>query len=169
MLLNPANWYWAVAGSMSQVWASARVEYVPTTDATYVAWLAEGYKASPIGSITELYGVLVAAWEPLVLAAGVQITSTATPTLNAIYDVDPVSLSQIAAISTGIAAGKGLPGGGSTFNYPDATGTMHSFTSANFLNFAAAIETFIYQFDQALVTLLGGGSASLPSSALTIA
>jgi len=39
---NPSNWYWAVGGSASQVWASAAAAYVPTCDATYAAWLAAG-------------------------------------------------------------------------------------------------------------------------------
>jgi hypothetical protein len=71
-------------------------------------------------------------------------------------------------LSTGIAAGKPLPGGGSTFNYPDLANVMHAFNSTNFLNFATAIEGLIYNVTQALYTLVTGGSATLPSNSLTI-
>jgi hypothetical protein len=78
-------------------------------------------------------------------------------------------ISNITALATGIAAGKPLPGGGSTFNYPDITGAAHAFSAANFLNFGTAIEDYVYNYRETLRTLLGGGSGSLPSSSLTIA
>jgi hypothetical protein len=164
----PLNWYWIVAGSTSQVWCSADLAYVATTDATYAAWLAAGNAPSRIASIGELWQVMIAQWLPLAIG-GASITSTGTSAINGTYATDPNSLAQITSLSTGIASGKGLPGGGSTFNYPDATGTMHAFSSANFLNFAAAVEGLIYNAEQALSTLLNGGSASMPSPVLTIA
>jgi hypothetical protein len=168
MNYNPNNWYWIVAGSTTEVWASARTQYVPLTDATYTAWLAAGNLPTRILNAAELVDVLTVQWLPSVMAQGVTITSTATPALNSTYAVDQASLANISALATGIAAGKGLPGGGSTFNYPDATGTMQAFTSANFLAFAAAIETYDYAYTQALAALVSGSTATLPASALTI-
>jgi hypothetical protein len=169
MKYNPSNWYWIVAGSTTQVWASARCQYVPVADATYVAWLAAGNLPSRIGSVAELVEVLQQQWMPQAIAGGVAVTSSGTPALNGTYAVDAGSQANIAALSTGIAAGKPLPGGGATFNYPDIEGTQHAFSAANFLNFAAAIEGYIYALDQALATLVNGGSAALPSTPLAIA
>jgi hypothetical protein len=169
MRYSPSNWYWIVAGSTTQVWASARCAYVPVTDATYVAWLAAGNSPTNIASANSLWQVLVAQWLPNAMGGGVAITSTGTPALNSTYATDPNSIANIVALSTGIAAGKPLPGGGSSFNYPDATGAMFAFSSANFLNFAAAVEGLIYNAQQALSTLVNGGSAAMPSPALTIA
>lgn len=42
----PANWYWAVSGSTTQVFSSASGGYVPVTNPIYVAW-----KTAP-GNIT---------------------------------------------------------------------------------------------------------------------
>jgi len=44
------NWYWAVAGSTTQVYSSATGGYVPVADADYVAWKASGKTASKIVS-----------------------------------------------------------------------------------------------------------------------
>ena len=167
-MYNVANWYWAVAGSTTQVWSSQRMEYVATTDATYMAWRAQGNAPTAISSAASLAAVLSAQWGPAVLAAGVQVTSTATPSLNGTYALDQVSQNQITAIAAGIAAGKGLPGGGTTFNWPDVTGAQHAFSSTNFTNLASAMESYVYSFMQAIATLVGGGSATMPTQPITI-
>lgn len=166
---TPGNWYWIVAGSTSQVWASARISYVPITDSAYVTWLSDGNLPSRINSPTELYAVLLTQWLPGVVSAGCAVTSTATPALNGTYALDQPSLFNITSLSAGIAAGKPLPGGGTTFNYPDISSAQHAFTGANFLDFAAAIETLIYSAQQALAALLAGTSAAFPALSVTIA
>jgi hypothetical protein len=55
---NPANWYWIVNGSTTQVYSSASNTYVPATDATYESWLVQGSKPSRIVSEVELWGVV---------------------------------------------------------------------------------------------------------------
>ena len=99
------------------------------------------------------------------LSGGIQITSTSTPALDGTYAVDPMSQSDIIAIETSINAGKGFPGRGTAFNYPDASGALHSFTEANFTNFAAAIRDYVY----AAKSVIGGTATALPSPAVTIA
>lgn len=51
---NPSDWYWIVAGSTTQVYSSARNDYFPVSDATYVAWLAGGRTATRIASEADL-------------------------------------------------------------------------------------------------------------------
>ncbi len=169
MAYTPSNWYWVVSGNSTLVWSSARLDYVPTTDSTYATWRAAGNRATNIGSATDLIGVIQQQVVPNLLTGGVVIVSTGTPELDATYAIDSASQANLTALSTGIAAGKPLPGGGETFNYPDITGTMHAFSAANFLNFAAEIEGYFYNFNQALPVLISGGSTSLPSNSLTIA
>ncbi len=55
---NPSNHYWIVAGSTTQVYASARVIYVFVADATYMAWLAAGHVVSKIDTEQNLADVL---------------------------------------------------------------------------------------------------------------
>ncbi|WP_213761827.1 hypothetical protein [Caballeronia sp. dw_19] len=99
------------------------------------------------------------------LASGLTIASTATPALNGTYAIDQLSQMDIIAIETSINAGKGFPGGATVFNYADATGAFHSFTQANFTNFAAAIRDYVYE----LKSVIAGASTTLPSATSTIA
>lgn len=98
------------------------------------------------------------------LAAGLTITSTGAPALNATYACDALSQADIVAIETSLNAGKGFPGGATTFNYPDVTGSMHAFTETDFSDFAAAVRDFVY----ACKSVAAGASATLPSAAATI-
>ena len=168
-MYNPTNWYWAVAGNASVVWSSASLGYVPTTDATYTAWLAAGNQVTVIANPAELYQVMQQQVVPAIQTAGVQITSTSTPALNGSYPIDEGSQTDMSALAAGIAAGKGLPSGSSTFAYPNAEGAEVVFTADQFTAFAAAIEAYLYIFNQTLAARLGGSSTSMPSTALTIA
>jgi hypothetical protein len=99
------------------------------------------------------------------LTTGLAIVSTGTPVLNATYACDQLSQMDIIAIETSLNAGKGFPGGATTFNYPDVTGVMHSFTEANFTDFAAAVRDYVY----ALKSVIAGSSSTLPAASTTIA
>ena len=99
------------------------------------------------------------------LSAGCQIASTGTPALNATYAVDSLSQMHVVAVETSIAAGKGLPGGGGTVNWPDVTGALHAFTAANFSDFAAALRDFVF----ALSAIVASNSGTLPAQPVTIA
>ena len=164
---TPQPWYWIVAGSTTQVWSSASFSYVAVSNSTYTKWLAK-HSPSVIASAGALVTVMFNQVEPIVLAAGVPVTSTGTPAINATYSLMPVTLNKLALITSMIANSKGLPGGGGTFSYADITGTYHTFTSALILNLASGLQTFIYNWEQALITKAGGGSTSFPTS-VTIA
>lgn len=57
-MFNVFNHYWRIAGNDSQVWSSAANGFVNITDATYLAWLAEGNSATPIASVGRAMGVV---------------------------------------------------------------------------------------------------------------
>jgi hypothetical protein len=165
---NPAAWYWIVAGGTTQIWSSAALAYVAPSDPGYQAWLAQGNLPSRIGSVGELLQVMLAQVVPGLFAQGVAVQSSGTPALNATYALIPSALDALTSLSTGIAAGKPLPGGGATFNYPDATGSPHALTGTNLLNLAAAIEGYVYDYQQSLGALLAGTTAAFPTQPLTI-
>jgi hypothetical protein len=130
----------------------------------YLAWLGAGntptlYKA-PAATPQSIYDAA--------MAAGIEITSTATPTLNAAYAIDPTMQQRIQGIVAGITAGKGLPGGGSTFEWEDQSAIPHVFTSADFVNFAAAVENYVYGLIMTLAALKAGQPATWPTAAATI-
>lgn len=55
---DPFNWYWKINGSTTQVFSSASGGYVAITDATYLAWTADGTLPTSIASEAELGEVL---------------------------------------------------------------------------------------------------------------
>ncbi len=176
MPYNPSNWYWFVGGNTAQVWSSSAAAYVPASNTAFEQWCAAGNLATNIDSESDLQKVLAVQYPsgwPLTtaqlatnaLSAGLTITSASTPALNGTYACDPVSQADIVAIETSLNAGKGFPGGTTTFNYPDMAGAMHAFTQANFTNFAAAIRDYVY----GLKSAIAGVSSSLPAATAAIA
>jgi len=166
MFYNVRDWYWIVGGDTSRVWSSASVAYVPANDAGYAAWLEEGNVATRIASEEELAEVFAnqypAGWPPTpqerigaLIGAGVEVHSTGTPAINALYAIDESAQQNISGVAAGIASRNRLPGGGATFNYGDFNGVNHAFTSAQFLNFASAIEDYVY-------ALLNGDTPTTP-------
>jgi hypothetical protein len=109
MSMTPANWYWVVGNHSGVVYSSSAAAYVATTDANYTAWLNAGHVATNILSDGELADVLTklglegavvsntaptnwGACRPAditaaMAAAGVTLTSTGTPAMNAHYQL----------------------------------------------------------------------------------
>ncbi|MBN3755902.1 hypothetical protein G3N95_23355 [Paraburkholderia sp. Tr-20389] len=99
-----------------------------------------------------------------ILAGGLTVTSAGTPALNGTFPVDALSQSDIIAIETSLNAGKGFPGGATTFSYPDATGAMRAFSESNFTDFAAAVRDFVY----GCRGVIAGASTVLPVASVAI-
>lgn len=139
--------------------ADGSINFSPTMTAQQIAAVQAVYAAHNPATIEPSQQARNA------LAVGLQIVSTGTSALNGTYAVDAVSQADIIAIETSINAGKGFPGGSATFDYPDVAGSMHSFSEANFTNFAAAVRDFVY----ACRSVIAGQSAAVPNGFATIA
>lgn len=61
MIHIPSDWYWVVAKDASQLWSSARGQYIPADDATYANWVKTGGIPTYIASEDELRDVLMSA------------------------------------------------------------------------------------------------------------
>lgn len=186
---NINDWYWIIGNNKNNVFSSDRSIIVPITDTTYTTWLTSGNLPTKIDSWSSLYGVMLngnmtaatyiattqqTSLTPLQIATfllngTVSIISSSNGDLNGTYDISANSQSRITSITTGINAGKGLPGGNSTFGYADVNGAVHIFTVNTFVDFASAIENYVYDVYSVEATLLANGKASWPSSSLTIA
>lgn len=53
MIYTPLDWYWTVAGSVSQVYSSKRADFVSINDADFLAWNAKN-SPTKIGSNADL-------------------------------------------------------------------------------------------------------------------
>jgi hypothetical protein len=85
-------------------------------------------------------------------ANGVAIQCASDATLNGTYAIDPQTQQRIAGIVEGITARNRLPGGGTTFPYRDTSNGQHNFDQAHFINFAQAIEDYLYALENGLPT-----------------
>jgi hypothetical protein len=101
------------------------------------------------------------------VALGLSVTSANTPSLNDTYAISPVAVANISAVEASIAAGKGLPGGGSTFIYFGASGP-HNFNVTDFQNLAVAIRDYVYLLSVALLTAESGGTPTWPTATAQI-
>jgi hypothetical protein len=105
-------------------------------------------------------------------------SSICTPAITGTYtvattfqrpNIDNASAqTNITAIEAAIAAGRGFPGGGTTFNYFDMSGAPHTFTMSAWAEFATAMYNYSYSLQSALITLQHGGSATFPSSTVQL-
>lgn len=100
---------------------------------------------------------------------GVNITSTSTPALNSLYALDTTTLDQIGSVARDAASGIGLPGGGSTFTYPDAAGVPHSFTSAQIITLYRAMRDLLFVLNTQAAIMRLGGPPTWPDQSVTIA
>lgn len=165
---NPIKWYWKVANSTTQVFFSGDFTYKAVSNTAYIAWTATN-AASRVASSAELAKIIFTQIEPYLLNLGVAVSSAGTPAINATYSLAPLAMQKLNLITALIANGKGLPGGGGTLLYPDTSGNTHTFTSANILNLAVALQTYIYNWEAAIVTKVGGGAASFPTTPVALA
>ena len=68
----------------------------------------------------------------MLLAEPAALQCTSLPALDGTYPIDQTTQMQITGIAAAISAGLGLPGGGATFNWPDAGGVAHPWPAAQF-------------------------------------
>jgi hypothetical protein len=99
------------------------------------------------------------------LAAGLAITSTGTPALDATYPCDPTAQQQINAEITSILLNDTFTDGSTALNWLDATGAAHSFSIANFKNLATVLAAFV----TGNLKCINGQSSTLPATSATIA
>lgn len=180
-----SDWYWIVNSSTTQVFSSARASYVPISDSAYQTWLAAGNLATPIPTDGELTHVLLQSslsWNIIypvgqtdvsrldgsdaALAkqvSGIIITSTSQPSLNGTYSLDPTTVSNLDGLYVGVKLGDGFPGGGTTFEYPDISGSLHTFDESHFSAFGIAVRNYLYSLNQAGIT-----NGPWPSANVTI-
>lgn len=98
------------------------------------------------------------------LAGTVLVASMSLPELNGEYPLHMGLQQQINGIVMSVNAGLGLPGGGDTFNWPDADNNARQWPAKQFLEFGQKVMYFVYSCDQ----VSKGHSLSLPSRSFTL-
>jgi hypothetical protein len=103
------------------------------------------------------------------LAQGINLTSTGTPSLNGTYSLDILSQNQVFQIGMYAAQFSQFPSGDSTFLYPDAAANFRLFSVTNFVNFFHAMTQFVTQANYQASVMKAGGTPVWPSNDITIA
>jgi|SRR5215472_10236861 len=101
------------------------------------------------------------------LAAGLNVTSTATPALSGVYGCDrDMSWNALSAECASLALNADtFVDGSTTVNWPDRAGAGHSFSAAQFKTLANAINLFTvqcYQYAMGVTTTAPSGNATIP-------
>jgi hypothetical protein len=172
---NPRNWYWIVGDNPTQVYSSAQAVFVSIDDQTYQDWLAlPTNNPTVIANSTALQEVLDGIY-PLgtpsgqvldLLNQGLAITSNSNSSLNGTYAIDSAACQTINSITTGITnKSMTLPGGGSTFVYPDIDGDAHSWNINAFTDFAQTVMNYVYAVRMNAAT---NGGMSIPPQPINI-
>jgi hypothetical protein len=103
------------------------------------------------------------------LNAGIAITSSGTPALNATYAIDPVTMQMLYDLSIYISVNGVYPGGAATLNWPDASGAVHVFgLITTFKAFAKALQDYVAKLVVAEAAQAAGGTPTWPAAASSI-
>ena len=86
------------------------------------------------------------------------------PALDGEYPNNSATRQAMTGVVSQINAGMGLPGGGVTFNWPDAAGSERQWPGPEFIAFANASNHFVYDCQQTI----GGFSDVVPSRTLVV-
>jgi len=163
---------YALTASPATILRTSDGAFIPTDPANvdyqmYLAWVAAGNTpdAAPAPTLAQQSATMLATK----MIAGIVLTSTSTPALNGTYALDDVSQGQIYQIGLYANQFGVFPSGGSTLEYPDASGTPHNFTVVEFVAFLKAVSALVSALTTQSGIMAHGGTPSWPSQSVTIA
>lgn len=95
--------------------------------------------------------------------AGILITSTSNPELNATYSMDTETMVEIGSVARDAASGMGLPGDGPTFTYQS-----RSFTEEQITACYKAMRNLLWVLNAQAAIMANGGTPTWPTQTATI-
>jgi hypothetical protein len=102
------------------------------------------------------------------LAAGIVITSTSNPDLDATYALDPTSTAQIFQIGLYASQFGVFPSGGGVVMYPEIRSLPRLFTIQQFIAFLRAVAPLVSALETQAAIMRAGGQPSWPDQSATI-
>lgn len=104
------------------------------------------------------------------LAGTVALTSTATSSLDGTYAIDPEKRSDMESEILNYVTNGSFIGGSATIDWPDTSGTMHTFDATQMKAFVTEIGVYVKTLKGIkAANALPSGMTSFPSNAITIA
>lgn len=102
------------------------------------------------------------------IGAGLAVTSTATPALDATYSLATADFAALGSIARDASSGLGLPGGGATAPVKDIDGTPHDFPEADVIALYKAERDYIAALGAQRDIMADGGTPVWPPATATI-
>lgn len=169
-MYNPRDWYWIVDNDEVNVWTSLSLTYVLQSSQGYSDWSAiDNNFTSRIASQSDLAQVMSEQVIPGILTDGLQIISTGSPGVSAVYRLDEITIADISSLAAGAANDAlGFPNNASTFDYPDINGVPHTFTKTNMVDFYKAMRDYIANLKMAVSARVFEEVVGLPTQPVTI-
>jgi hypothetical protein len=161
MRYDANDWYWTID---DRLWSSASLSYVKSTDRKYLAWCERGNYPTAIDERSGLLEVLTRQVQPNIMAQGIVLQNDP----GGSYALTDANLTMMGNLSHLIDAGHSLMGGGETFNFIDVNGIQRAFTGEQFTKFVHACHSYMYNWSQALATVIYGGKTKYPSNNISI-
>ncbi|WP_175952886.1 hypothetical protein [Burkholderia sp. BCC0405] len=124
----------------------------------YVNGMLEAYTA-PVAPLT------IQQQAQNAFSAGLTVTSSSTPSLSGTFSVNNIAQQRVMAEVTSILLNGTFANGSDTAVWQDASGTEHTFTIAQFKEFASVFSAYVASVTMCML----GQSSALPSSDVTIA
>jgi hypothetical protein len=165
LAITPQAWYWIVGNRSGVVYSSSAAAYVATDDTAYTDWLALGNFATSIlcdgeladvlatrglaGAVvlntdpTDWGGCLPVAITAAMQAAGVALTSTGTPALNAHYQLSSEPWATMGDTQLYINTHNQLPNN-QPLLWPAYDGTVTFNTSAEFTAVYQGLSDYVH-------------------------
>jgi hypothetical protein len=137
------------------------LEWLPCPEDCASGWTYDGAEFAPpqIRALTLQQQALT------LLAGPIMVRSATAPDLAGEYAIDQATQLQMTSVAVAINSGLGLPGGGTTFNWPDRHGASHPWTEPQFIEFAKGVMNFVY----ACAQVAQGHGDALPSASIALA
>ena len=138
---NPADWYWAIGNSTTQVWSSKVKGYVSVTDADYVEWLkapTNRTRSFPsLGALAALLAIQAPANAP---SQPVTMSSLAFMALFTQAEETAIATAALANVAVFVWWSKMLGATSITLSNPEAIGGVNALVAAGLLTQARATQ-----------------------------
>lgn len=121
------------------------------------------YASAPSGACTAAVAGFIASFTtPPAAPSTLQITSTGTPSIDAIYAVDSLAQANITGMTVYLSVNGAFPTG-STISWADTSGIGHAFDATNWNNFATVVANHVLACTSPVPTPLACvGFATIP-------
>lgn len=141
---------------------------IPTSDQLSVAFPGYAAAIEAMADAESAQATYDAAVKTGLIIACAPSPSVCSSAMTGQWALDGTTLDQIGSVARDFGSNLGLPGGLSTFTYPDFTGTPRTMSGAQVQSLYKAERDYMLGLQTALSTVQAGGEGQWPTATATI-